>query len=72
METIDTLRETMSNHVCERHRLHPFMNDAGSHITILCCCKQFNSHLKTEIETTMGKEYVRGHLRFITGYVDYL
>lgn len=72
METVDNLRESLANHVCSQHLLHAFMNQSGSRITILCCCKQFNNHLKKDIEKVMGEDYVQKNLRFIIGSVDYV
>jgi hypothetical protein len=48
------------------------MNHTGRRITILCCCKQFNDHLRKDIEKVMGEDYVKTNLRFIIGSVDYV
>jgi hypothetical protein len=72
MEAVETVRENLANHVCSKHALHAFMNESGNRMTILCCCPQFNNHLRKDIEAMMGEDYVKKNLRFINGSVDYL
>ncbi len=72
MEIEDLLIEDILSQVCKKSNLQVFVGNAGSYITILCCCKEFTEHIKNELIEALGEKVVRENFHFRTGYLEYV
>ena len=72
MEIADPLIGDILKQVCEKTNIPVFIGDAGSYITILCCCKSFTEHIKKELTEALGEKAVKENFHFRTGYLEYV
>ncbi|HJP63939.1 MAG TPA: hypothetical protein VJ844_10870 [Mucilaginibacter sp.] len=72
METIDLLRENIAKHVCNKYQMPAFVIDTGKQVMVLCCCKEFTTQLKTDLEKEIKEDFKDIRVSFVTGYLDFL
>jgi hypothetical protein len=72
MEPIDMLREHIAKFTCGKYDLPAIVLGHGSSITVICCCREFASLLRTEIAKIPEKEIQSLKINFTAGSVEFV